>query len=175
MITTIEKLIDDERGAIAIETTFICIFFSFVLSFVIYQSVLITLHLNAFKLASQVVSVISQRNILFDSEDLSDQDMEKLSSMIERFYPDFKKNNITIIVESTAYATGSYKKVELDSQEPVCRINKPLDSYGINIVTSYGRMNGVYRVTVCLKTFTGFIDDDIGVVSESAIEPGHYH
>lgn len=175
-MTIITKtLMSDERGSVSIEATFVTLFFVVVFNFSIYQAIQYTQHLKVYKIASQVAEIISQRNIFFSGRDLSEGDGRSLTGVLSELIPDFSERKISIIIEEQAYATKSYKSIEISPVRSYCKIKKRLDEFGINVVTSYGKSNAIYRVTVCLRNMSDFISETPDVVVGVAIHPGHHH
>lgn len=175
MITTIKNLLDDESGSVAIESTFAAFFFAVVLTFSMYKSIQYVQYLKANKIAIQVAEIISQRNVFFNGRDLFSIDGILLNDVLESLVPGFSKSKMTIIIEENAYATGLYHSIELSSVKSYCRVKKRLDDYGINVITSYGKSNAIYRVTVCLRNMSDYFLDTPEIVTGVALEPGHHH
>lgn len=175
MTIIIKNIIDDERGSISIEATLITLFFVAVLSFSMYQALQYAQHLKAYKIATQLAEVISQRNIFFSGRDLSASDGTMLEDVLEKFIPEFSVQKISIIIEEQAYATGAYRSIEISPVKSYCQIKKRLNVYGINTITSYGKNNAIYRVTVCLRNQSDFFFDTPDVVAGFAIQTGHHH
>jgi len=174
-MTISTKNIFDEKGSISIEAAFIVFFFGVILSFSMYKAIMYAQHLKAYKIATQIAEIVSQRNIFFEGKDLSYSDGNKLKPILESLIPEFSKSNVSIYIEEQAYATRNYKIIELTPGERACRIKTRLDSYGINVVTSYGKSNAIYRVIVCLKNSTDFFLDTPEVVAGVVLQPGHHH
>lgn len=170
-----KNIFDEEKGSVSIEAVFITFFFGVILSYSMYKAIIYAQHLKAYKIATQVAEVVSQRNIFFEGKDLSYTDGTKLKPLLESLIPDFSKSNISIYIEEQAYATRNYKVIELTPVERACRIKTRLDSYGINVITSYGKSNAIYRVTVCLKNSADFFMDTPEVVAGVVLQPGHHH
>lgn len=175
MTITIKKIIDNERGSVSIEATFITLFFVAVLSFSMYQALQYTQHLKAYKIATQLAEIISQRNVFFSGRDLSGSDVTMLEDVLEDFIPKFSHQKISILIEEQAYATRAYQSIEISPVKSYCKIKKRLNEYDIDAITSYGKSNSIYRVTVCLKNQSDFFSDTPDIIAGVAVQIGHHH
>lgn len=175
MTIIIKTLIGDERGSVSIEATFVTLFFVIIFNFSMYQAMQYTQSLKVYKIATQVAELVSQRNIFFFGRDLAEDDGRILTEVLEDLIPDFSNRKISIIIEEQAYATKNYKAIEISPVRSYCKIKKRLNEFGVNVVTSYGKSNAIYRVTVCLRNMSDFISETPDVVVGVAIHPGHHH
>ncbi|MCE3116607.1 hypothetical protein LXD80_12465 [Enterobacter sp. ASE] len=170
---TISKHLRSEKGVAGIEATILLVFFVGMLIYTFQQCYVMTLTYSATKLSSQIAQLVSQRAILFSDNALSQRDIDSIGN----FIPELKNEtrDVDIYIEELSYHSGAYTTYAVKANEPQCTINKPLSSYGINLQTSFGKRNSLYRVTVCRKVTEIFFSDNDLIVSGITLLPGQHH
>jgi len=175
MITMIRRVIHDENGSVAVEGTFVTLFFSILLIYSMQQAMTMSTQFGINKLANQIVNVVAQRDGLFDNKNLSQNDMNSLSDMFTQLKPKSGKPLFDVFVEEVSYATGHYSMYKISGDKADCQLKRKLSDYGIHIQTSYEKSNSIYRVSVCRKVEPGLFMKSKYLIAESAVQIGHHH
>lgn len=173
-MTTINKLIRDEKGAIAIEATIITGFFLCMFIYVYQQVYAMNTSYTATKLSNQIVNIISQRAVLFDGASLSQSDVNSLKNFIPLLKDD-KNDFFDIFIEEKGYGDNAYNKIVIPAKTRQCSLGTSLSSYGFNLQTSFGKNNSIYRVSVCRKISGFYFATDDSVITGISVMPGQHH
>ncbi len=175
MITSINRLVDKEDGSVAVEGTFVTLFLSVLLIYTMQQALVMSVQFSINKLADQMVNIISHRDSLFGNANLSQGDVVNVAKMFSQIKNGGEAPFFDVFVEEIAYATGQYSMYKLPGSKEGCQLTKRLTDYGIDIKTSFGKSNSVYRVSICKKTEPGLFSKNKTLLADSAIQIGHHH
>lgn len=175
MITIIKRFIDNEKGSVAVEGTFVVLFFSVLLIYTMQQAIIMTTQFSINKTADQMVAIIAQRGSLFGNTNLSQNDITNVAIMLKKINKSGGESFFDIFAEEISYATGQYSMYKLPGSKEGCQLKKRLSEYGIEIKTSFEKNNSVYRVTVCKKLAPGLFSKNKVLLAESAVQIGNHH
>lgn len=174
-MTIINQTLNSERGSVAVEATFVLMFFSGIFIYAFQQAFVMTLKYSVEKTSAQAASLVSQRSVLFENKNLQLKDMD----LLRRFIPaisDPKNDFYDVHVEEVAYQSGAYNAIYMPSNDGVqCSLNTKLSAYNFNVQTSFAKKNSMYRVTVCRRVKNMFYSSGELIISSSTVMPGHHH
>lgn len=173
-MTIIFKRLECDKGVASVEAAILMLFFVGMLIYAFQQCYVMTMTYSATKLSSQVATLISQRSTLFSNSTLSQSDVDYIKKHISALSND-KVRNFDVYIEEISYHHGLYSMYSLPASSPQCSLNKRLSSYDITLQTSYGKLNSLYRVSVCKKITETFFSNDKLIVSGITVLPGQHH